>query len=348
MDDSVPGFSSLLSRASLQDVARLAGVSTATVSRVINGSATVSDDKRQAVQRACNELGYVLNAAARTLASRRSMTIGAVVPTLATETFSRPLAAFQQTVHEAGYTLLVASFGFDAQVELKEVQTMLEHGVDALMVVGRSHDPKMWDLIDRKRIPCVQAWSQDSDRPSVGFDNVVVARQMVEHLLSLGHRKFAMIVNERSFNDRVGDRIAGTQARLAEEGLDLPAQWRVAADLTLESAIVAMQRLLRGPTRPTAVICANDLLAFGALLAAKNLGVRVPEDISVVGFNDFDYAKYMSPPLTTTRVELAQIGAYAGTYLLDALSGKAPEGPIETTTELIVRGSSGPAPTHSE
>jgi len=344
MDNSMPPLPGFLSRASLHDVARLAGVSSATVSRVINGSAAVSDAKRQAVQRACEELGYVLNAAARTLASRRSMTIGAVVPTLATETFSRPLAAFQQKVHEAGYTLLVASFGFDEQVELKEVQTMLEHGVDALMVVGRTHDPRMWELIDRKRIPCVQAWAQDPNRPSVGFDNVAVARQMVEHLLSLGHREFAMIVGERSFNDRVGDRIAGTQARLAEEGLDLPAHRRLETDLTLEGAIVAMQRLLRGPERPTAVICANDLLAFGALLAAKNLGVRVPEDISVVGFNDFDYARYMSPPLTTIRVELAQIGAYAGTYLLDALAGKSPAGLIETTTELVVRGSSGPAP----
>lgn len=345
MADSAPPFPPLLTRASLQDVARLANVSTATVSRVINGSATVSDDKRQAVQRACDELGYVLNAAARTLASRRSMTIGAVVPTLATETFSRTLAGFQQRVHEAGYTLLVASFGFDSQVELKEVQTMLEHGVDALMVVGRTHDPKMWELIERKRIPCVQAWAQDHNRPSVGFDNVAVARQMVEHLLSLGHREFAMIVGEPEFNDRVGDRIVGTRARLAEDGLAIPEQWHMETDLTLEGAIVAMQRLLRGPARPTAVICANDLLAFGALLAAKNLGVRVPEEVSVVGFNDFDYAKYMSPPLTTIRVDLTQIGHNAGTYLLEALAGKQPAGLIETATELVVRGSSGPAPT---
>lgn len=344
MADSAPPFPPLQTRASLQDVARLANVSTATVSRVINGSATVSDDKRQAVQRACDELGYVLNAAARTLASRRSMTIGAVVPTLATETFSRTLAGFQQRVHEAGYTLLVASFGFDSHVELKEVQTMLEHGVDALMVVGRTHDPKMWELIERKRIPCVQAWAQDPNRPSVGFDNIAVARQMVEHLLSLGHREFAMIVGEPGFNDRVGDRIAGTRARLAEDGLAIPAQWQMDTDLTLEGAIVAMQRLLRGPARPTAVICANDLLAFGALLAAKNLGVRVPEDVSVVGFNDFDYAKYMSPPLTTIRVDLTQIGHNAGTYLLEALAGKQPAGLIETATELVVRGSSGPAP----
>lgn len=344
MGNTIGPLAENLSRASLHDVARLAGVSTATVSRVLNGSATVSDAKRQAVQSACDALGYVLNAAARTLASRRSMTIGAVVPTLATETFSRPLAAFQQKVHEAGYTLLVASFGFDSQVELKEVQTMLEHGVDALMVVGRTHDPRMWELIERKQIPCVQAWAQDLSRPSVGFDNVAVARQVVEHLLSLGHRKFAMIVNERAFNDRVGDRIAGTLERLHEEGLELPMHQRMETELSLDGAIVAMQRLLRAPQRPTAVICANDLLAFGALLAAKSLGVRVPEDISVVGFNDFDYAKYMSPPLTTTRVELDQIGACAGTYLLDALAGKNPVGLIETTTELIVRGSSGPAP----
>ena len=221
---------------------------------------------------------------------------------------------------------------------------MLEHGVDALMVVGRTHDPKMWELIERKRIPCVQAWAQDHNRPSVGFDNIAVARQMVEHLLSLGHREFAMIVGEPGFNDRVGDRIVGTRARLAEDGLAIPEPWHMETDLTLEGAIVAMQRLLRGPARPTAVICANDLLAFGALLAAKNLGVRVPEEVSVVGFNDFDYAKYMSPPLTTIRVDLTQIGHNAGTYLLEALAGKRPAGLIETATELVVRGSSGPAP----
>lgn len=347
MNDSVPEITAL-SRASLLDVARHAGVSTATVSRVLNGSAAVRDDKRRAVQRACDELGYVLNAAARTLSSRRSMTIGAVVPTLATETFSRPLAAFQKTVHQAGYTLLVASFGFDPQVELKEVQTLLEHGVDALMVVGRTHDPKMWEMVERKRIPCVQAWTQDISRPSVGFDNVAVARQMVDHLLTLGHRHFAMIVGEPSFNDRVGDRIIGTHARLNEVGLELPLHWRMETNLTLESGIAAMHCLLQGPNRPTAVICANDLLAFGALLAAKKLCVRVPEDISVVGFNDFDYAQHMSPPLTTTRVELEQIGTRAGHYLLDALAGKPQSGPIEITTELMVRGSSGPAPNLSD
>ncbi|KJH79774.1 LacI family DNA-binding transcriptional regulator [Pseudomonas sp. KSR10] len=339
----MPPPQALLSRASLHDVARVAGVSTATVSRVINGSAAVSDDKRQAVQRACDELGYVLNAAARTLASRRSMTIGAVVPTLATETFSRPLAAFQHTVHEAGYTLLVASFGFDEQVELKEVQTMLEHGVDALMVVGRTHDPKMWQMIDNKRIPCVQAWTQDSARPSVGFDNIAVSRDMVDHLLAFGHRRFAMLVNA-PFNDRVSDRILGARARLAEVGLEVPEQWLMETNLTLEDGIAAMHSLLQGAVRPTAVICANDLLAFGALLAAKNLGVRVPEDVSVVGFNDFDYARHLSPPLTTTRVELEQIGTRAGTYLLEALDGKPRPGPIAVATELIVRGSSGPAP----
>jgi len=114
--------------------------------------------------------------------------------------------------------------------------------------------------------------------------------------------------------------------------------------LSLEHGIAAMQHLMRGEERPSAVICANDLLAFGALLAARNLGVRVPEDVSVVGFNDFDYARHLSPPLTTTRVELEQIGARAGAYLLDALAGKPHVGPVEVTTELVVRASSGPVP----
>ncbi|WP_188983917.1 LacI family DNA-binding transcriptional regulator [Pseudomonas matsuisoli] len=336
--------SPLLSRTGLRDVARLAGVSTATVSRVLNGSATVRDDKRQAVQRACSDLGYVLNAAARTLSSRRSMTIGAVVPTLATETFSRPLAAFQRTVHEAGYTLLVASFGFDEQTELKEVQTMLEHGVDALMVVGRTHDAKMWHMIENKGVPCVQAWTQDDAHPSVGFDNAGVAWQMADHLLTLGHQRFAIMLNEPYFNDRVGDRLRGTRQRLAEAGLDIPAHWCLETHLTLEDGIAAMERLMTAQTRPTAVICANDLLAFGALLAAKRLGIRVPEDVSVVGFNDFDYARHLSPPLTTIRVALDEIGVNAGTYLLNALAGHTYQTPVGVTTELIVRDSSGPAP----
>ncbi|WAH60783.1 substrate-binding domain-containing protein [Pseudomonas silvicola] len=311
---------------------------------MLNGLAGVKDSKREAVERACDELGYVVNGAARTLSSRRSMTIGAVVPTLATETFARPIAAFQRTVHRAGYTLLVASSGFDPQVELKEVTTLLAHGVDALMVVGQRHDPRMWERIERQKIPCVQAWSLDETRLSVGFDNLAVAEEIAQHLLDLGHTRIAMIVGTPPSNDRASDRIAGTRARMQMAGLELKPQWLIDSAFNLNEAREATARLLAMKPRPTAIICGNDLLAFGALLAAQALGVRVPEDLSVAGFNDFDYAAHLSPPLTTMRVALEDMAEQAGQCLLDTLAGKPHASLTRVDTQLYVRGSTGPAP----
>jgi LacI family transcriptional regulator len=330
--------------ASLSDVARRAGVSTATVSRVLNGLSGVKDDKREAVERACEELGYVVNGAARTLSSRRSMTIGAVVPTLATETFARPIAAFQRTVHRAGYTLLVASSGFDTDVELKEVTTLLAHGIDALMVVGQRHDPRMWERIERQNIPCVQAWSLDESRASVGFDNIAVAGEIAQHLLDLGHRQIAMVVGTPPSNDRASDRIAGTRERLKAAGLELKIEWLIDSAFNLNEGLEATARLLAMTPRPTAIICGNDLLAFGALLAAQQMGVKVPEELSVTGFNDFDYAAHLTPPLTTMRVDLEAMAEHAGSYLLHALSSKPYASMTRIDTELQKRASTGPAP----
>lgn len=152
-------------RVSLEDVARLSGVSTATVSRVLNGSAIVRESRKTAVEKACKELGYVINRAARTLASRKSMTIGAVVPTLAIETFSRPIDAFQKIIHQQGYTLLLANSDFDMDTELNEVNKLLEYGVDALMLVGHTHHPQLWKRLQQHPIPCIQTFlSIRSDR----------------------------------------------------------------------------------------------------------------------------------------------------------------------------------------
>ncbi|MBK5401426.1 LacI family DNA-binding transcriptional regulator [Pseudomonas sp. TH39(2020)] len=333
-----------LPKVSLIDVARHAGVSTATVSRVLNGTAIVSDARREAVERACDELGFVINGAARTLMTNRSMTIGAVVPNLAAETFSRPLAAFQRRVHEAGYTLLLADSQFDMDIELREVTTLLEHGVDALMVVGHTHHPKMWGRIESRGIPCVQGWTLDPNRPSVGFDNAAVAREMTSHLVEFGHRKIALIIGMRPSNDRWTTRIEAIHARLAEDGLELPDHYMIQDAFTLEDGRRAMFELLDLPEPPTGIICGNDILAFGAQIAAHSRGVRIPEDLSIIGLNDFHYAAYLTPPLTTMRINLEQIGERAGDYLLSQLTNE----PLGTQplieTKLMVRASTGPAP----
>lgn len=331
-------------RASLEDVAKLAGVSTATVSRVLNGSTTVRQSRREAVEHACEELGYVINRAARTLASRRSMTIGAVVPTLATETFSRTLAAFQQHIHQSGYTLLLANSDFDPDIELREVNKLLEYGIDALMLVGHTHHPRLLERIRQHAIPCIQTFSIDPNFPSIGYDSIGAARLVAKHLLDLGHRQFGIIAGTPPTNDRVSDRLRGTRETLVEAGLTLTDGNIIQSAFTINEARKAMFTLLDGPQPPTAVICGNDMLAFGALRAASERYLRVPNDISIVGFNDYEYAEHLERPLTTVRVELDQIGHRAAQYLLLTLNGEAAESHAVLTPELIVRSSTGSAP----
>lgn len=331
-------------RASLEDVARLSGVSTATVSRVLNGSTSVRQSRREAVESACEALGYVINRAARTLASRRSMTIGAVVPTLATETFSRTLAAFQQHIHQSGYTLLLANSEFDPEIELREVNKLVEYGIDALMLVGHTHHPRLWERIRQHDIPCIQTFSIDTQYPSIGYDSTLAAQHVVEHLLSLGHSKFGVIAGTPPSNDRVSDRLRGTRETLAAAGLTLPASNLIECAFTMNDARRAMFDLLDGPEPPTAVICGNDMLAFGAMRAASERYLRVPNDISITGFNDYEYAEHLERPLTTMRVELDLIGIRAAEYLLATLNGDPVEAQWVFKPELIVRGSTGSAP----
>lgn len=331
-------------RVSLEDVARLSGVSTATVSRVLNGSTSVKAARREAVEKACIELGYVINRAARTLASRRSMTIGAVVPSLGSETFARPLAAFQKMIHEAGYTLLLANSNFDPATELKEVNKLIEYGIDGIMLVGHTHDPQLWQRLDQQRIAYVQAFSIDAQRPSVGYDSEGAAEKIVEHLVALGHTRFGVIAGTPPSNDRVSDRLAGTQRALARHGLSLDPQVINSQAFSMNDARQAMFQLMERPQPPTAIICGNDLLAFGAMRAANQRYLRIPTDISIVGFNDYEYAEHLEQPLTTMRVDLPGIGTAAAAYLLAALEGQDPPRHQLLTTELIVRGSTGTAP----
>jgi len=333
-------------RVSLEDVARLSGVSTATVSRVLNGSPSVKAARREAVEKACQELGYVINRAARTLASRRSMTIGAVVPSLGSETFARPLAEFQKIIHEAGYTLLLANSNFDPATELKEVNKLIEYGIDGIMLVGHTHESQLWQRLAQQDIAYVQAFSIDTHRPSVGYDSEGAAEQIVEHLLGLGHQYFAVIAGTPPSNDRLSDRLAGTQRALARHGLELDPQAVYNSAYTMNDARQAMFQLLDSPQPPTAIICGNDLLAFGAMRAANQRYLRIPNDISIVGFNDYEYAEHLEQPLTTMRVDLPAIGAAAAGYLLAALEGKNPPRHQILTTELIVRGSTGTAPSN--
>ena len=327
----------------LDDVARLAGVSRATASRALATPGMVKLEAREAIARAVAELGYVRHAAARALASQKSFLVGGIVPTLDNPIFARCLDALQRTLDEAGFTLLVATSKYSATSELKSINTLLERGVAGLMLVGSSRQKDTYELLKRKHIPYCLTWSSAADpgQVCIGFDNRKAAAQIVNYLWDLGHRRFAMIAGITKDNDRALERLETIQEMLRARGVS---PLIVERRYTISESQDAIRYLLDRPKRPTAIICGNDIQALGAMAGCAAMGLRVPRDVSITGFDDMDFARCTTPSLTTIRVEADQIGRYAGERLIAMIEthGEAPS--VQLPIDLIVRGSSAPPP----
>jgi len=329
----------------LADIARAAGVSTATVSRVLNAPDSVKPERAARVRQAIAALGYLPNGSARALASRRSMTVGAVIPTLDNAIFAQGLEAFQTRLQQAGYALILASSRYGLEEEARLAETLLERRVDGLMLVGMQHQPGLLDRLGKLGVPHVLSWAYDrSGRlPCVGFDNARAAADMARHLVGLGHRHIAMIAGLTEGNDRARDRVAGVRAVLAQEGAVLPADAIVEVPYSYAAGRAAMRALMAGPDRPSAVICGNDVLAIGAVLGAQDAGLVVPRDVSVTGFDDLPLAGEFRPALTTLRVPAEAMGRQAADWLLGVLAGEVPVLPDALPVELIIRQTTGVA-----
>ncbi|MBR1219406.1 LacI family DNA-binding transcriptional regulator [Bradyrhizobium sp. U87765 SZCCT0131] len=327
---------------SLADVAAHAGVSTATVSRVLNGTATVAAEAMERVQRACRELNYVPNGAARALSSRRTRTIGAVVPSIENAGFAVAIGALQRWLDAEGYTLIVASSDYDPAAELREASLLMSRGIDGLLLVGGEHHPDLIPMLAQQDVPFIETWTLSDHHPCVGFDNVAAGRQLADYLLDLGHVDIGVIAGRMRHNDRASGRVAGVRQALEARGLRLPTEWMIERPYRILEGRLAMKALLAAPTRPTAVICGNDQLAFGAIIEARASGLSVPADISITGFNDLDFAAFLDPPLTTLSVPADRIGIISGEYLL----GRVLDRPVlrvnEIETRLVVRASAAP------
>ena len=326
-----------------RDVALRAGVSPSTVSRVLNGTVSVRPDKHDAVMRAAAALGFVANGAARALSTRRFMAVGAVVPNLENEGFLRALSAFQERLRRDDYTLVVTSAGYDLDRELLEATFLLERGIDGLMLVGDIHRPALLRRIERGGIPLVQTFSLSRQRGCVGFDNAAASARATEYLLDLGHRRFGVITGPRRENDRGGARVQGVVRTLAARSLAIRPEHDVEVTYGIRDGRDALRQILSaGGEVPTAVLCGTDQLAFGAMIEAHARGVDVPGELSVVGFNDADYAAFLRPALTTLRLPSTEIGAAAAEHLLARMAGRSTVRVTELEPQLVVRGSTGP------
>lgn len=327
--------------ARLADVARLAKVSTATVSRALTLPHKVKGHTLDRVQQAARTLGYVAHGAARALASRRTRTIGAVIPTLDNAIFANTIHALQTALDAAGYVLLLASHEFDAGVEARVTRTLIERGVDGLVLLGTTHHPDIYRMIEANGVPYVLTWAFDEsgNHPCVGFDNRAAAVRMANYLLDLGHRRFAMISGITAQNERAQERLAGVRAALAARGITLPAERVVEKPYTHTGGREGLREVMAGRERPTAVICGNDVLAIGAVAECHERGLAVPADVSITGFDDMEIAALMTPALTTVHFPTSDLGAYAANHLLLRLAGKVVDLRCKLPTELVVRAS---------
>jgi LacI family transcriptional regulator len=329
-------------RVTIRDVAQAARVSTATVSRVLNRPDRVDVRLRARVEAAVARLGYVVDGAGRALASRRSKTVGAIVPTLDNAIFAAGINALQLRLDDHGYVLLVASSEYDDVRERRELQALVERGVDAVMLIGTAHVDSVRAILAAAEIPAVVAWAIDrnSPWPCVGFDNARAMARIVEHLVDLGHRRIAMIAGITRGNDRAAERLRGAREALTRRGLELVHLFE--SPYSFGDGRAAMRSLMGLATRPTAVVCGNDVLAMAALFEAQRLGIGVPGDVSITGFDDLELASHLSPALTTAHVPAAEMGRRVADYLAAALAGQDMPRMTELEVRVVLRETTAP------
>lgn len=329
----------------ISDVARLAGVSIATVSRALSRPEQVRADTLKRVQDAIRQLGYFAHGSARALAARRTHTIGAVFPSL-DEIFATTTFALQKVLAENGYMLLVACNEYDPQSDAKLVRKLIEREVDGLVQVGTIMNPEVVALLNDRGVPYVFTWAFDETGrlPVVGFDQRRATAQVTQHLLELGHREFGVVCTPTRDNLNAQRRLAGVVQTLEAHGIHLPPVRIVERPFSYEKGREGFRALMQGRPRPTAVICLNDVLAIGAMAECRAMGLSIPEDVSITGCEDLEVARMSVPALTTVRYPTREMGHYAGTYLVETLKGEKPLRQRIFPTRLIVRGSSGKAP----
>jgi LacI family transcriptional regulator len=303
----------------LRDVARVAGVSTATVSRAMNNPEAVSEELRARIASVVDHLGWVPHGAARALATRRTGTIGAVFPTLTHGDFARAIQALQHELSNAGYTLLLACSEYNPKQEYEQVRKLIERGVDAIILVGEAHHSDVSNLIQKNDIPYVNTfvYNPDTHGTCVGPDNRKALYRLTKYLIDLGHRNFGVVAQTAENNDRAQARLDGIRDALAEKSIAIQPRHFAQGFWGINEGRQLFRRILETKPWPTAVICGNAYLSVGAVLESQAMGIRIPEDMSIVGYDDIEMMSELPVPIN-----------------LD----------LECDAEIIVRKSSGPAP----
>ncbi len=327
----------------MRDVARMAGISKATVSRSIHAPHLVRPETRERIMKVIETNGYVYDALAGDLSRQQTSVLGLVIPTIRSSIFAMSTIGIQEAAQAEGFAVLIANSGYDPAPQAEMIRLLQRRRVAGLILTGLEPPvrPVLQEVTDRG-VPCVVTWQSAAEEnvSSVGFDNFKAAHQATEYLLSLKHRRIGLICGPKKQVSRVQQRHDGYRQALEDRGLLFDPLLVVEREYSLMEGKEAMRRLLSLPEPPTAVFAASDVLAMGALAGAREQGVRVPEDVSLVGYDDIDFAAYCNPPLTTVRVPAYEMGRLAVKVLVNLIRGReiSPQRYL-LDTDLIVRAS---------
>ena len=331
----------------IRTVAALAKVSIATVSRTINGSPAVSDRLTKRVWQAIEQLNYFPNTHARSLVSGRSRILGIIVENITNPFFPELIQNFEEVAVAHGYEILVSSSNSDPAVLTNCVRRMLERKVEGVAVMTFGEEEPVLDQLTHRDIPMVLAEFKldDPKTSTILLDYTTGVRAAVNHLMELGHRKIGFLAGPHKLHSAI---TRENDFRTAVNEAGLPSwsrRWVIECDHTLRGGVAGFEKLRALPSQPTAVLCSNDMTAIGVLRAAYMGGLRVPQDLSVVGLDDIDFAEFTLPPLTTIRLSRADLARAA----FDALRAQTDGSPkvqreFLVSTSLVVRGSTGAPP----
>lgn len=323
--------------ATIRDVARAADVSVATVSRTLNGFDNVAAATRDRILNIARTLDYVPHSSARALSTRRTDTIGVLLPDLHGEFFSEMIRGIDLAARARGLHLLLSSSHGDPHEAAAALRSMRSR-VDAIILMSPQARQNMFGSGGVAGVPVVMLGScaESAAGPSFVIDNYAGALDITRHLLDAGHRRIAFVAGPRD-NVEAGERLRGYRAavRQAPAAAD---EWIVEGDFSEESGRRAAEAL-SGPKRPDAIFCANDMMAIGCLVALRDAGVRIPGDIALAGFDDIPIARYVSPPLTTAAVPIAEIGRRALECCADLIAGRKTEQRHVFEPALMIRAS---------
>jgi DNA-binding LacI/PurR family transcriptional regulator len=328
-----------MKRPTMSDVAARAGVSKTTVSHVINNTRFVEEETRQRVLQAVAELGYRPSVAARSLTTNRTETVGAIVSDSSNYFFAEVLHGVEEILRPENYALFVCNTAEILEHEAHYLDLLLRQRVDGIIAAATS---QRWDILAEAEVQHTPVVFLDRAfeglrGPFVGVDNKAGATLGTRHLIECGHRKIGILAGFQRLST-MRERLAGFRQALQEHDIPLPEEWVVTSSLGVEAGQEAMRHLLTLPERPTAVFLNNNLLSLGALLAMGELGLRCPEGISVIGFDDHPWAAVSDPPLTVVKQPTQQLGQVAAKMVLALIRGEElPESRVLLECELIVR-----------